>query len=299
MLTGSSSTSSIFKEAQLQSRRSSVLSSFPTDVSIRTSSASAISHDVSRQSRVSRLEHVVQTVASVRKAAEEETIRLEGLADKALMDAQTEVEALTESAQSFATEKRQHAERIRARHEAIQQESKLELDQRTRLVDEKLRRTKIATIERAAAIRTQALKTGGSASSENNAEREAKEVEDRWRQEYHQAEADYEQETRTIHRTFEQGMKEATEIEAEARLIQKTTDRQVRDLLEDAKRRAEEFRKDARKTRTRIAKEVDRLYRELEVVQPNPAQEMPGTRPPTSRLRKIVGGMSKRMSAIF
>ena len=297
MLTSSSSTSSIFKEAQLQSRRSSVLSRFPIDVSIQTSSASAISHE--HQSRVSRLEHVVQTVASVRKAAEEETIRLEGLSDKTLMDAQTEVEALTESAQNLAAEKRQHAERIRARHEAIRQRSRLELDQRTRLVDEKLRRTKIATIERAAAIRTQALKIGGSASSENNAEHEAKEVEDRWRQEYHQAEVHYEQETRTIHRTFEQGMKEAAEIEVEARLIQKTTDRQVRDLLEDAKRRAEEFRKEARRTRTRITKEVDRLYRELEVVQPTSAQEMPGTRPPTSRLKKIVGGMSKRMSAIF
>jgi len=241
----------------------------------------------------------VQRVAFVRKAAEEETIGLESLADKALVDAQTEADALTDSAQKLTVEKRQHAERIRAKHEAIRQRSKLELDQRTRLVDEKLRRTKIATIERAAAIRTQALKTGGSASSENKAEREAKEVEDRWRHEYHQAEVDYEQETRTIHRTFEQGMKEAAQIEAEARLIQKTTDRQVRELLEDAKRRADEFRKDARKTRARITKEVDRLYRELEVVQPNSAQETPGTRPPISRLKKIVGGMSKRMSAIF
>jgi predicted HicB family RNase H-like nuclease len=215
------------------------------------------------------------------------------------MDAQTEVDVLTKSAQKLAAEKRQHAERVRAKHQAIQQQSKLELDQRTRLVDEKLRRTKIATIERAAAIRTRALKTGSSASSENNAERQAKEVEDRWRQEYHQAEVDYEQEARTIHRTFEQGTKEAAEIEAEARLIQKTTDRQVRDLLEDAKRRADEIRKEARKTRTRITKEVDRLYRELEVVQVNSAQEVPGTRPPTSRLKKMVGGMSKRMSAIF
>ena len=273
------------------------MSTFPTDVSIQTSSVSTTSHDI--QSRVSRLEQVVQTAASVRKAAEEETTRLEGLADGALVDAQTEVDALTESAQKLAAEKRQHAERVRAKHEAIRQRSKLELDQRTRLVDEKLRRTKIATIERAAAIRTQALKTGGSASSENDAEREAKEVEDRWRQEYHLAEVDYEQETRTIHRTFEQGMKEAAEIEAEARLIQKTTDRQVRDLLEDAKRRADEFRMEARKTRTRITMEVDRLYRGLEVVQPNSTQEIPGTRPPASRLRKIVGGMSKRMSAIF
>ena len=241
----------------------------------------------------------MQTATSVRKAAEEETIKLEGLADKALVDAQTEVDGLTESAQKLATEKRQHAERIRARHEDVRQRSKLELDRRTRLVDEELRQTKIATIERAAAIRTQALKTGGSASSENSAEREAKEVEDRWRYEYHQAEIEYEQETRIIHRTFEQGMKEAADIEAEARLIQKTTDRQVRDLLEDAKRRADEFRKEARKRRARITKEVDRLYREFEAVQPNSAQEMPGTRPPTSRLKRIVGGVSKRMSAIF
>jgi hypothetical protein len=297
MLTSPSSTSSVFKEAQFQSRRSSILSRFPTDVPIQASSASTTSHE--SKSRVSRLEHVVQTAASVRKAAEEETIRLEDLADKALMDAQAEVDALTESAQKLATEKRQHAERIRARYEAVRQRSKLELDQRTRLADEKLRRTKIATIEHAAAIRTQALKTGVSASSENSAECEAKEIEDRWRHEYHQAELEYEQETRTIQRSFEQGMKEATEIEAEARLIQKTTDRQVRDLLEDAKRRADEFRKDARKTRTRITKEVDRLYRELEAVQRSSAQEMLGTRPPTSRLKRIVGGVSKRMSAIF
>lgn len=248
---------------------------------------------------MSRLEQVVQTAASVRKAAEEETTRLEGLADKVLVDSQTEVDALTVSAQKLAAEKRQHAERVRARHEAIRQRSMLELDQRTRLVDEKLRRTKIATIERAAAIRTQALKTGGSASSENNAEREAKEIEDRWRQEYHQAEVDYEQESRTIHRTFERGMREAAEIEAEARLIQKTTDRQVRDLLEDAKRRADEFRKEARKTRTRITKEVDRLYRELDGVQLNSAQDTPRTRGSSSRLKKVARGMSKRMSAIF
>lgn len=297
MLTSSSSTSSVFKEAQLQNRRSSILSRFPTVIPIQATSASTTSHE--NNSRVSRLEHVVQTATSVRKAAEEDTIRLEGLADKVLVDAQTEVGALTESAQKLATEKRQHAERIRARYESVRQRSKLELDQRTRLVDEELRQTKIATIERAAAIRTQALKTGGSASSENSAEREAKEVEDRWRHEYHQAELEYEQETRTIHRTFEQGMKEAADIEAEARLIQKTTDRQVRDLLEDAKRRADEFRKEARKRRARIAKEVDRLYRELEAVQLNPTQEMPGTRPPTSRLKRIVGGVSKRMSAIF
>ena len=296
MLTSSSSTSSVFKEAQLQSRRLSVLSKFPTDVSIQVSAAST-THE--NKSRVSRLEYVVQTAASVRKAAEEETTRLEGLADKALVDAQTEVGALTESAQKLVTEKRQHAERVRERHEAVRQRSKLELDQRTWLVDEKLRRTKIATIERAAAIRTQALKTGGSASSENNAEREANKVEDRWRHEYHQAELEYEQETRTIHRAFEQGMKEAAEIEAEARLIQKSTDRQVRDLLEDAKRRADEFRKEARRRRARITKEVDRLYRELEVARLNSAQEMPGARPPTSRLKKIVGGVSKRMSAIF
>ncbi len=297
MLTSSSSTSSVFKEAQLQSRRSSILSGFPTVVSTQATSASTTSHE--SNSRVSRLEHVVQTAASVRKVAEEDTIRLEGLADKALVDAQTEVDVLTESAQKLATEKRQHAERIRAKYENVRQRSKLELDQRTRLVDGELRRTKIATIERAAAIRTQALKTGGSASSENSAEREAKEVEDRWRHEYHQAELDYEQETRTIYRTFEQGMKEAADVEAEARLIQKTTDRQVRDLLEDAKRRADEFRKEARKRRARITKEVDRLYRELEAVQLNSTQEMPATRPPTSRLKRIVGGVSKRMSAIF